>query len=102
MSRGPGLKQVWDQVVVKEACSLLTLPLFSSFNFFVAFLVCLFMLITVKKIETKPSRLVSFPHPSTLFRMVIRSHNRQRQKRVGMKTPKATRMGNMRLLLSEA
>lgn len=30
------------------------------------------------------------------------SHNRQRQKRVGMKTPKATSIGNMRLLLSEA
>lgn len=30
------------------------------------------------------------------------SHNRQRQKRVGMNTPKATNIGNMRLLLSEA
>lgn len=30
------------------------------------------------------------------------SHNRHRQKRVGMKTPKATKIGNMRLLLSEA
>lgn len=89
-------------MVVKEGCSLLTLPLFSSFNFFVAFLVCLFVLITVKKIETRPSRPVSFPHPSTLLHTVIHSHNRQRQKRVGMKTPKATRMGNMRLLLSEA
>lgn len=55
-----------------------------------------------KNTKPKPTYLVSFPLPSTLLRMVTCSHNRQRQKRVGMKTPKATRMGNMRLLLSEA
>lgn len=64
--------------------------------------VCLFVLITVKKTETKPTRPASLPRPSALSGTVVCSHSRQRQKRVGMKTPKATRMGNMRLLLSEA
>lgn len=86
----------------KEGRSPRSLPLFTfSFNFFVVFLVCLFVLITVKKTETKPPLGLS-PTPSTLLRAVLGPHNRQRQKRVGMKTPKATRMGNMRLLLSEA
>lgn len=57
--------------------------------------------IIMKNTETKIN-MFGFPLPSTLLRMAICSHNRQRQKRVGMKTPKATRMGNMRLLLSEA
>lgn len=67
---------------------------FVSFCFFVFYII-------MKNTETKIN-MFGFPLPSTLLRMVICSHNRQRQKRVGMKTPKATRMGNMRLLLSEA
>lgn len=55
---------------------------------------------TVKNTETNMAG--SFPLPSVPLRMVICSHKRQRQKRVGMNTPKATRIGNMRLLLSEA
>lgn len=64
---------------------------------------CLFvLLITVKNTETKTSMFGFFPSPLHPVQDDICSHNRQRQKRVGMKTPKATRMGNMRLLLSEA
>lgn len=95
--------------MVDEGCSLVTLPLFISFNFgcvCVCMCVCmfshLFLLITVKNTETQTNTFGFFPTPLHLFRMVISSHNRQRQKRVGMKTPKATRIGNMRLLLSEA
>lgn len=58
------------------------------------------LLNTAKNTET--NTLAPVPLPSTLLRMAICSHNRQRQKRVGMNTPKATRIGNMRLLLSEA
>ena len=89
--------------MVDEGCSLVTLPLFISFNC-VCVCVCglTFLLITIKNTETQTNTFGFFPTPLHLFRMVIGSHNRQRQKRVGMKTPKATRMGNMRLLLSEA
>lgn len=58
------------------------------------------LLNTVKNTETNMSGF--FPTLLHLLRMAICSHNRQRQKRVGMNTPKATRIGNMRLLLSEA
>ena len=93
--------------MVDEGCSLVTLPLFISFNCVcVCVCVCvfshLFLLIAIKNTETQTNTFGFFPTPLHLFRMVIGSHNRQRQKRVGMKTPKATRMGNMRLLLSEA
>lgn len=90
--------------MVDEGCSPLNPPLFISFTFcvFFVFLGGFFVNHFEKYRNQNQLCLVSFPHPSILFRMVIYSHNRQRQKRVGMKTPKATRMGNMRLLLSEA
>lgn len=87
--------------MVNEGCSLLNLPLFISFNFL--WFCSLFVFVNhYEKYRNQTNLLVSLPHPSTLLRMAMCSHNRQRQKRVGMKTPKATRIGNMRLLLSEA
>lgn len=83
-------------------CSLPTLPLFFSFNFLcVVFVFCLF----VNHYEKYRNQNQHVWFPSHTLHPVqdgMCSHNRQRQKRVGMKTPKATRMGNMRLLLSEA
>lgn len=78
-------------------CGICLFVGFVSFCF--CFLFCFYII--MKNTETKIN-MFGFPLPSTLLRMAICSHNRQRQKRVGMKTPKATRMGNMRLLLSEA
>lgn len=88
--------------MVDKGCSLPTLPLFFSFNFCVWFCLFVCLLITVKNTETKTNMFGFFPTPLHPVQDGICSHNRQRQKRVGMKTPKATRMGNMRLLLSEA
>lgn len=56
--------------------------------------------------ESHPS--VSPPNSSKVFLSStsqprpLSAHSRQRQKSVGMKTPNATRMGNIRLLLSVA
>lgn len=52
----------------------------------------------------RPLPLPSRPPQSRVCRALARaaSHSRQRQNSVGMKTPNATRMGNIRLLLSAA
>lgn len=92
------MEQLWDQWWVGAAPTILLRLI--SFHLCVCCLICFVLLNTVKNTET--NMFGFFPPPSTLLRMVICSHNRQRQKRVGMNTPKATRMGNMRLLLSEA